>query len=106
MANGLNKKLAEILGKVDEKVLQTKINAAMDMLKNGNSEDLAKKLSKIDTNELLSKINEIDESKLKEMNINKGDIKQKINEADLTNLQKLLGEHGEEIITKIKDIIK
>lgn len=106
MANGLNKKLAELLGKMDEKVLQAKINAALEMLKNGNNEELAKKINKIDMNELLTKMNDIDEDKLKEMNINRNDLKQKINESDLNNLQKLIGEHGGEIISKIKDIIK
>lgn len=106
MSNVFNKKLADIIGKMDEKVLQAKINAALDMLKNGNNEELAKKIGKIDKNELLSKMNELDETKLKEMNINKSDIKQKVNDADLNSLQKLLGEHGDEIISKLKDIIK
>lgn len=106
MTNGLNKKMMDILGKMDEKVLQAKINAALDLLKSGNNEEIAKKISKIDKNELLSKINELDDTKLKEMNINKNDFKQKVNDADLNNLQKVLGEHGEEIINKIKDIIK
>ena len=91
---------------MDEKVLQAKINAALDMLKNGNNEELAKKIGKMDKNELLTKMNELDEEKLKEMNINKNDIKQKVSDADLNNLQKLIGEHGDEIISKLKDIIK
>lgn len=106
MANGLNKKLSELLGKMDDKVLQTKLNAALDMLKEGNNEDLVRKIGKIDKNELLSKINEIDESKLKELNLNKADLKQKLNTIDLDSVQKLLGEQGPEIISKIKDIIK
>ncbi|OGO81137.1 MAG: membrane trafficking protein [Clostridiales bacterium GWC2_40_7] len=106
MSNAFNKKLADIIGKMDEKVLQAKINAALDMLKNGNNEELAKKIGKMDKNELLTKMNELDEEKLKEMNINKNDIKQKVSDADLNNLQKLLGAHGDEIISKLKDIIK
>lgn len=106
MSNVFNKKLADIIGKMDEKVLQAKINAALDMLKNGNNEELAKKIGKIDKNELLSKMNEINEDKLKELNINKTDIKQKVSEEDLNNLKKLIGEHGDEIINKLKDIIK
>lgn len=106
MSNLLNKKLAEIIGKMDEKVLQAKVNAALDMLKNGNSEELAKKIGKMDKEELLEKINELDDVKLKEMNINKNEFKQKISEKDLETFQKMLGEHGEEIIGKLKDIIK
>lgn len=106
MSNAFSKKLADIIGKMDEKVLQTKINTALDMLKNGNNEELAKKIGKMDKNELLSKLNELDDAKLQEMNINKNDLKQKVNDADLNNLKKLLGEQGDEIISKLKDIIK
>ena len=106
MSNAFNKKLADIIGKMDEKVLQAKINAALDMLKNGNNEELARKIGKMDKNELLTKMNELDDEKLKEMNINKNDIKQKVSDTDLNNLKKLIGEHGDEIISKLKDIIK
>lgn len=106
MANSLNKKLSELLGKMDDKVLQAKLNQAIDMLKEGNNDELAKKMGKVDKNELLSKINELDENKLKEMNLNKADIKQKLSNVDLDAFQKILGEQGPEIISKLKDIIK
>jgi hypothetical protein len=106
MANSLGKKLSELIGKMDDKVLQTKLNSAFEMLKEGNNEELAKKIGKMDKNELLSKINELDEGKLKEMNLNKAEIKQKLSTVDLEAFQKMLGEQGPEIIGKIKDIIK
>lgn len=105
MANNF-KKLAEMLGKMDDKVLQAKINAAVDMLKNSDKDELAKKLGKVDKNELLSKLNEIDEEKLKELNLNKADLRQKMNSIDMSEVQKLLGEKGPEIMNKIKDIIR
>jgi exonuclease I len=106
MANSLGKKLSELIGKMDDKVLQAKLNTALDMLKEGNNEEIAKKIGKMDKNELLSKINELDENKLKEMNLNKTEIKQKLNNVDLEAFQKMLGEQGPEIISKIRDIIK
>jgi hypothetical protein len=106
MANSLGKKLSELIGKMDDKVLQAKLNSAFEMLKDGKNEEIAKKIGKIDKNELLSKINELDEGKLKEMNLNKADIKQKLSSVDLDAFQKMLGEQGPEIIGKIKDIIK
>jgi len=106
MNDGLNKKLAEMLGKMDEKVLQTKLNAALDMLKNGNTDDLAKKINKMDKDELLSKINDFDENKLKNLKINKDEIKQNVTNADFEKLSRLIGENGDEIIKKIRDIIK
>ncbi|NMB96299.1 MAG: membrane trafficking protein [Clostridiaceae bacterium] len=102
----LNKKLAEMLGKMDEKVLQAKLNAALDMLKKGKTEELAKKINKIDKNELMDKIRDFDESKIKDLNINLDEIKSKVTEQDLQNLKNLVGENGDEIIAKIKDIIK
>lgn len=105
MNNLFNKKLAEILGKMDEKVLQTQLNAALDMLKKGDTEELAKKINKIDKNDLIDKINEFDASKLNDLKINKDEMKQKISDTDLNSLKTLIGEHGDEIIKKIKDII-
>lgn len=106
MANGINKKLSDLLGKMDDKVLQTKINAAIDMLKEGDSEEIAKKIGKVDKNDLLSKLDELDDKKLKEMNLNKAEMQQKLNSIDLDAFQKMLGEQGPQIINKIKDIIK
>jgi len=105
MSNSFNKKLSEIFGKMDERVLQAKLNAALDMLQNGDMDEIARRLNKIDKNELLSKINELDESKLRNLNIDKEEIRKRVTDADLNNLKKLIGEHGDEIIAKIKDII-
>lgn len=106
MYNSLNKKLAEILGKVDDKMLQAKLNAALDILKRGDTEELVKKINKMDKNELLEKLNEIDDSKLQELKIDKNEIRAKVSEADLEKLKNMLGERGDEIVRKIKDIIK
>lgn len=105
MDNSLNKKLAEILGKMDEKVLKAKLSTAMDMLKNGDTEQLVKKINKMDKNELMSKLSEIDDSKLKELNLNKDELKQKISDTDLNQLKNMIGAHGDEIVNKIKDIL-
>jgi len=100
------KKIAEMLGKMDDKVLQAKINAAVDILKNSDKEELTKKLAKVDKNELLSKLNELDDGKLKDLNLNKSELKQKMESIDMEAVQKLLGDKGPEIMNKIKDIIK
>lgn len=106
MSNPFNKKFVEILSKMDDKMLQTKINSAMDMLKNGDTEDLVKKLNKMDKKELLGKIEELDPNKLNELKIDKNEIRQKVSDADFNNIAKLLGENGDEIVKKFKDIIK
>ncbi|HHW30756.1 MAG TPA: membrane trafficking protein [Clostridiaceae bacterium] len=106
MNNSFNKKLAEIFGKVDEKVLQAKLNAAIDMLKKGEIDDLVKKINKMDKDELMRKINEFDMSKFNDLNIDKDEIKQLVSKSDFDNMAKLIGDQGEEIIKKIKDIIE
>lgn len=106
MKDAFNKKLSEMVGKMDEKVLQARLNAAMDMLKKGNTDELAKKISKVDKEELLSKIDELDTSKINDMNIDMNEVKQKINAADFDKLSKLIGEHGDEIVNKLKSLLE
>lgn len=105
MTNAINKKLSELLGKMDDKMLQVKLNSALDMLKNSDPEELAKKLKKVDKNEIMSKLDEIDKNKLKEMNININEIKSKITEADFEKLSNLIGDKGDEIVDKIKTLL-
>lgn len=104
--NPLSKKFVEILGKMDEKVLKTKINAAMDMLKKGELDELVKNINKMDKKELLNKIEELDEDKLKKLQIDKQEIKNKVSEKDLSSLADMIGEQGNEIVEKIKEILK
>lgn len=105
MVNQLNKVFSDIFEKVDEKVLQAKLNTALDMLKKGDTDELAKKINKMDKDELLEKINEFDVSKLEGMNIDKNEIKQQMNQINLDSVAELIGEHGDEIIKKIKNFI-
>ncbi len=46
MANGFNKMFGDILGKMDEKVLEANPTSALDMLKNGKDEEIAKKVGR------------------------------------------------------------
>lgn len=101
-----SKKISELFGKMDEKMLQKKINTAIDMLQNGDIDDLAKKLNKIDKDELMQKINEFDESKLEKLNIDKDEIREKIKDTDLKNLSQLLGDQGDEIVCKLKSFLE
>lgn len=105
MSDMFKGKLSDILGKMDEKMLQAKLNTALDMLKKGNTEELAKKIGKMDKDELVDKMNEFDASKLNELNINMDEIKKNISAADLDKLSKLVGDQGDEIVKKIKTLL-
>lgn len=104
MGESGNKKLSEIL---NDKMLQMKLNSAMDMLKKGNFDELAKKLNKVDKNELIEKIDELDESKLKDLNLNidKQEIQKILSGVDLNNLSQLFGDRGDEIVDRLKNIL-
>ncbi len=106
MNDAFTKKLSELLGKVDEKVLEMKINQAIEMLRKGNTEELVKRINKMDKNELLDKLNELDDTKLKELNIDKKELRKKVNDADFEKMAQLLGDDNSELVDKIKDMMK
>lgn len=106
MSNPINKKFADLFSRMDEAVLKMKINNALEMMKNGNTDDLAKKISKVDKQELIDKIGDFDKSKLADMNIDTEDLKKKISEADFDKMKGLIGEQGDEIIKKIRELIE
>lgn len=100
-----SEKLSKLWGKMDSKLINSKINKSIELLKNPDSTELEKKLSKIDTKELLQKIDEFDKSKLDELNIDKQELKEKISNIDLAKVSSLLGEDGDEIISKLKKFL-
>jgi N-methylhydantoinase B/oxoprolinase/acetone carboxylase alpha subunit len=118
MASDFNKMLSDMLGKMDDKVMMAKLNKGIEKLLTEDEKyikkkiekidknDIQKKMDKIDKKDLIKKLDEFDESKLKELNINKKELQQKLADIDLDSFKDLFGEHGDEIIAKVKDIIK
>lgn len=105
MNDSFNKKLSEFLGKMDERILQAKINSALEMLNNGEYEEIAKKINKMDKDELIEKLDSFDVSNLKGLNINKEELKQKISSADINRLARLIGEKGDILAEKFKELL-
>lgn len=103
--NIFSQKLSKLWGKVDSKIINSKIDKSIEMLKNPDTSELQKELNKIDTNELLQKIDEFDESKLDELDIDKKELLAKLSSVDLDKVSSLLGDKGNEIISKIKKIL-
>lgn len=101
----INKKFSEMLDKIDDKVLQKKLNKAVEMLKTGNPEDLAKKMKKVDSEELLKEFDEFDETKIKDLNIDLQDLQEKVSDADLQKLSDLIGKNGDEVVRRIKSLL-
>lgn len=103
--NLFNQKLSKLWGKMDSKILNSKINKSIEILQNPDTRELEKQLSKIDPNELLEKIDEFDQSKLDELDIDKKELKEKIANIDLTKVSSLLGDKGDEIISKLQNFL-
>lgn len=103
MGDSLSKKLQDMLA---DKMFQSKVNQAIDMLKKDNTDDLAKKISTVDRDELMSKINEYDDDKIKSLKLDKDELKKKITQDDLDKLEKLLGKDSDVIMKKINDFLK
>lgn len=102
MGESISKKLQELLA---DKMVQSKVNQAIDMLKKDDTKDLSKKIDKIDKEELMNKINEFDEEKIKNMKIDKEEIKKKLNKADLDKLEKILGKDSSAIMKKVNEFL-
>jgi len=105
MSNSINKKIADILGKMDDKMLQVKLNNAIEILRKGDTEELVKKINKINKDELIQKIDEFDLSRLNNLNIDKNEIKEKINNVDMEKVKSMIGEKGDEIIDRLMYIL-
>lgn len=102
MGDSLSKKLQEMLA---DKMIQSKVNQAIELLKKDNSDELTKKIEKINKEDLISKINEFDEEKIKNLKIDKEEIKKKVTQNDLDKLEKLLGKDSKEIMKKFNDFL-
>ncbi|MFZ5987254.1 MAG: hypothetical protein ACOYWZ_09055 [Bacillota bacterium] len=103
--NDLNKNLADILNNMDKKALQENLNKALDVLKNGNTEELAKQIASVTKSPQGAKPSSADKAALDKMNIDADAIKN-LNSTDLEKILKYIGSHGNEIKDKLKDIIK
>jgi hypothetical protein len=102
MAESLSKKLQEMLA---DKMIQSKMNQAIEMLRKEDTGELEKKIAKIDKEELMNKINEFDDEKVKNLKINKDEIKKKLTQTDLDKLGKMLGKDSDAIMKKVNEFL-
>ncbi|MBR5501350.1 MAG: membrane trafficking protein [Clostridia bacterium] len=97
--------MGKMFEKIDQKIMEKKLEQGLDMLKNKPEGELSKKLAGVNREELLRKMNEIDPSKLKQMNINIEEIKQKITSADLEKIKRLAGKDSDAVMRKINELL-
>ncbi len=103
--NNINKKINEMFGKMDEKVMKMKIAEALNMMKSGKQDELIKKLDKVDKKEVLEKLKDVDEKTIRDLNINIQDIRKNISDEDFRKFKNATDDDGKKIIDKIKKLI-
>jgi hypothetical protein len=104
--DNLKKKLSELLGKVDSKVLEAKINQAVEMIKNGEHEEIINTLNKMDKDEVLEKISEMENLPKENLDALKNKIGLNLSGEELTSIQKKLNPEGKKIIDKMISTFK
>ena len=105
MNNDLNSNISNILNNMDKKALKENLSKALDVLKNGNTEELAKQIASVTQNQENTSSSNVDKAALDKMNINT-DAMKNLSSNDLERLLKYIGNHGDEIKDKLKDIVK
>lgn len=106
MNENLKKKLSELLGKVDSKVIEAKLNQAAEMIKNGEHEEIVKKLNNMDKQEILDKLSEIENLPKENLDALKNKIGLNLSGDDISKIQNKLGPDGKKIIEKMISTFK
>lgn len=101
MKENFKKKLSELFEKIDSKVLESKLNQAVEMIKNGKHEEIIEKLNKMDKKEILTKLEELENLPPETFNEIKDKIDLKTYEKDISNIGKKLNPEGKKIIEKM-----
>lgn len=96
--------MGKMMNKIDQKIMEKKLEQGLDMLKNKPEGEISKKLSGVNREELLRKMDELDTNKLKQMNINVEEIKQKITPADLEKIKRIAGKDSDAVMRKINEL--
>lgn len=106
MNENLKKKLSELLGKFDSKVVEAKINQAVEMIKNGEHEEIVKKLNNMDKDEILEKLSEIDNLPKENLEALKNKIGLDLSGEDISKIQSKLAPDGKKLIEKMISTFK
>ena len=79
--------MADLFGKMDEKIMKRKIAEALQMMQSGKQAELAKALEKVDKKEVMEKLKTVDQKTIQNMNVNIQEIKKKITPADYEKMK-------------------
>ncbi len=98
--------MADLFGKIDEKIMKRKIAEALNMMKSGKQNELAKALEKVDKKEVMEKLKTVDQKTIQDMNLNIQEIKKQITPADYEKMKNATDADGRKIVDQIKKILE
>lgn len=105
LTDNFRQKLSSILEKVDDRVLQAKINNLMETFKNSDSGDLTKMLQKLDYEEVMRKLNDVDMKKIKNMPVDKQELKNVLSSPKLNDVLSNSGDDAKKLVEKFKSLL-
>jgi hypothetical protein len=91
---------------LSKKMVQAKVNAAIDLIKNGSADEISEKLQKMDVAELVSKLDQLDPETLKEYAASVEDVRKRVSESDFKRLSDALGPQGKNLTSKIQNKLR
>lgn len=104
--NMLNGNISDTLGRIDRRILMIKFNMALDMLRSESAEDLAKMISSFNKDQLINQLHEIDKAELRQLGIDINELREKVSGSDLEKLSRIIGKRGNEVVSKIRELLK
>jgi hypothetical protein len=100
------KTISDLLGKLDNKMLEAKMQQAIEMIKKGDHDEIIKKINTIDKDELSAKLNEFASMKPEEFEAFREKLGIQVKKEDITPISDKLGSDGKRILEKIISTFK
>ena len=91
---------------ISKKMVQAKVNAAIDLLKNGSANEISEKLQKTDLADLMAKLDQLDPETLKEYASSIEDVRKRVTDKDFKRLADALGPQGSALTSKIQNKLR
>lgn len=106
MKYDLKKVIGDMLGKIDNKVLETKLHQAIELIKKGDHDEIIKKFNNADKEELLAKLHEMEKLNPQELDVLREKIGSAIKKDELNSISNNLNTDGKKILEKIISTFK
>lgn len=106
MKQDFKKTISDFLGKVDNKVLEAKMQQALEMIKKGDHDEIIKKINTMDKEELSEKLNEFSNMKPEELEAFREKLGIQVKKEDITPISDKLGADGKKFLEKIISTFK